>query len=193
VIKDLVDDRLILDTGDYLGIPSTLLADRYINIEHTYQALRPSHRAVTLCGCFSSDGDGFPFEHRRDWIVEKLKQLDGIFSISIVTYSVMHYHTHILLKIDRESALKLRDDEVIDRWTNLYKPSPMVSRYLNGIKLSKAEQDVVDEDIEKWRHRLYDISWFMRNLNESIARQANEEDSCTGRFLGRQIHKPSPA
>jgi hypothetical protein len=42
--------------------------------------------------------------------------------------------------------------------------------------------DVVAEDIEKWRHRLYDISWFMRNLNESIARQANEEDNCTGKF-----------
>jgi hypothetical protein len=94
----------------------------------------------------------------------------------------MHNHTHTVLKIDRESALKWSDDEVISRWTSLYKPSPIVSRYLNGIKLSKAERDVVAEDIEKWRHRLYDISWFMRNLNESIARQANEEDDCTGKF-----------
>jgi hypothetical protein len=31
VLKDLVDDRLILDTGDYLGFTSALLADRYVN------------------------------------------------------------------------------------------------------------------------------------------------------------------
>ncbi|MCX2801511.1 hypothetical protein OQJ68_06905 [Microbulbifer thermotolerans] len=27
-----------------------------------------------------------------------------------------------------------------------------------------------------------DISWFMRMLNESIARQASQEDGCTNRF-----------
>ena len=41
---------------------------------------------------------------------------------------------------------------------------------------------MVAEETKKWRHRLYDVSWFMRNLNESIARQANEEDECSGKF-----------
>jgi REP element-mobilizing transposase RayT len=95
---------------------------------------------------------------------------------------VMHNHTHTVLKIDREAALKWHDDEAISRWTKLYKPSPIVGRYLNGIKLTKAELVVFAEDIQKWRHRLYDVSWFMRNLNEGIARQANEEDDWTGKF-----------
>ena len=36
--------------------------------------------------------------------------------------------------------------------------------------------------VAQWRARLSDLSWFMRCLNESIARRANQEDGCTGRF-----------
>ena len=36
--------------------------------------------------------------------------------------------------------------------------------------------------IGQWRERLHDLGWFMKCLNEYLARRANEEDCCKGRF-----------
>ena len=46
----------------------------------------------------------------------------------------------------------------------------------------EAEREVVERLIELWRRRLTDISWYMRSLNERLARRANAEEECTGRF-----------
>jgi hypothetical protein len=48
--------------------------------------------------------------------------------------------------------------------------------------LNQGELKSLNETITIYRKRLYDISWLMRNLNEYIAREANKEDKCSGRF-----------
>jgi putative transposase len=160
----------------------TISRKKQICLEETpyYHCVSRCVRRAFLCG--EDKFSGKSYEHRRDWVADQLKQLTQVFAIDICAYAVMHNHTHIVVKVDQQRALAWDKNEVIDRWTTLYKPTPIVARYLAGIKLSKAEQAVVNQEIKKWRHRLYDISWFMRNLNETIARMANEEDECTGRF-----------
>ena len=58
----------------------------------------------------------------------------------------------------------------------------LVDLYRNAMIEDKARLDKVTEIVSQWRTRLYDISWYMRNLNESIAREANKEDNCKGRY-----------
>ena len=41
------------------------------------------------------------------------------------------------------------------------------------------------EALEERRRRLSSLSWFMRCLAERIAREANREDKCSGRFWNR--------
>ena len=58
----------------------------------------------------------------------------------------------------------------------------MVQQYLQEEALTPQQLDTVNELAETYRTRLCDLSWFMAKLNETIARQANKEDKCSGRF-----------
>lgn len=55
-------------------------------------------------------------------------------------------------------------------------------RYRSGETLDPEEAEAARCIVATWRTRLADISWFERCLNEYIARRANAEDGCTGRF-----------
>lgn len=55
MIENLVDDRLILDAGDHLGLTATSWADRHNDVEYPLETLCPDHGLVTLFGC-SLDG-----------------------------------------------------------------------------------------------------------------------------------------
>jgi hypothetical protein len=94
----------------------------------------------------------------------------------------MSNHVHSLLFVDQQCVDGWQPFEVIERWHKLFSGSLLSQRFIAGEPLSAAERRVLDEQITCWRNRLMSISWFMRCLNEPIARQANQEDGCTGRF-----------
>jgi REP element-mobilizing transposase RayT len=111
-----------------------------------------------------------------------MKLLADIFAIDICAYAVLHNHYHVILHVDTELAARWSNHEVIECWERLFSLPVIVQRYLANETITQAERDTVSELLIKWRKRLYDISWFMRCINEPIARQANKEDGCTGRY-----------
>ena len=145
-----------------------------------YHCVSRCVRRAFLCG--EDDYSGRSYEHRRDSFIERPATLSDVFSIEVCAYAVMSNHCHLVVYIDDEAARQLSVDEVIHRWRILYRGPDMVKRYVAGSSLSEAELEAVSNYAEIWRGRLSDLSWFMRCLNEYIARRANVEDGCTGRF-----------
>jgi hypothetical protein len=137
-------------------------------------------RRAFLCG--EDRYSGRSFEHRRQWIEDRLLVLAGNFAIDIAAYAVMSNHYHVVLYVDREQGMAWNDAEVIERWHRLFKGSMMSQRFSRGETLDRVEQQALAYKVDKWRQRLISISWFMRCLNEPIAREANREDNVTGRF-----------
>ena len=91
-------------------------------------------------------------------------------------------HYHVVLHVDQQQGLTWNDAEVIERWHRLFRGNLLSQRFSRGEKLDRAEWQVLAEVVAKWHERLISISWFMRCINEPVAREANREDNVTGRF-----------
>ena len=137
-------------------------------------------RRSFLCG--EDPLSGKNYDHRRDWVEERLLLLTSIFAIEISAFVVMSNHTHLVLYVDKKRAQEWSRDEVLGRWHQLHKGTLLTQKYSRGEPMLATELEIVNSTCEVYRNRLTDISWFMRELNEHIAREANKEDQCTGRF-----------
>jgi hypothetical protein len=80
------------------------------------------------------------------------------------------------LYVDLAQAASLDNAEIYNKWKKLCPHDALFY------------QDMAREDpfflkkLEQWKERLTSISWFMKFLNEGIARVSNQEDNCKGRF-----------
>ena len=145
-----------------------------------YHCMSRCVRRAFLCGVDHYSGNDY--EHRRDWLENKLHEVASAFAIRLCAYAVMSNHYHVVLHVRSDIASEWTDQEVVEHWHQLYSGNLLSSRFLNGVPLNKLETKSLQKDIQTWRQRLCSISWFMRVVNESIAIKANREDNCTGRF-----------
>lgn len=75
-------------------------------------------RRAFLCG--EDRVTGQSFEHRKQWIVSRLKFLSYVYAIDICAYAVMSNHYHVVLHVDKARADAWTDQEVVERWLQLY-------------------------------------------------------------------------
>ena len=146
-----------------------------------YHCVARCVRRAFLCGQDALTGKSF--EHRKGWIRRRLEELAGIFAIDVCGYAVMGNHLHVIVRTRPDVAAAWSDEEVAARWWRLFprrrqqdgspaEPEPHELAMLVAEPKAAAER----------RRRLGSLSWLMRCLCEPIARRANREDGCTGRF-----------
>ena len=153
----------------------------------TYHVISRCVRRSWLCGV--DPYSGMDYSHRKEWVRRRLKLLSELLSIEVCGYSIMDSHAHGMLRTRPDLSEKWSSKEVARRWWYL-NPKRRDS-FGNPLEPSDSDLDQIlfDEKTgdsqgrcELLRKRLTSISWFMRYLNENIARRANREDGCTGRF-----------
>ena len=134
-----------------------------------------------LCGVDELTGKNY--EHRRQWMRNRLEFLAGIFGVDVLGFSVMSNHLHVILRSRPDVVKTWTDKEAARRWWNLFPQR----RNKDGSPAEPAHTDLNHlmadaKTLAELRARLSSVSWFMRCTSEVIARMANAEDECTGRF-----------
>lgn len=143
----------------------------------TYHCVSRCVRRAFLCG--NDLVTGRSFEHRKQWLEDRILKLGNLFAVAVHAYAVMSNHLHVVLEVDPQVPSCWNDEEVARRWLALCSTAhenvpPLESRIRN--------LTAQPERLAVLRQRLGSLSWFMRFLKEPIAREANREDGCTGRF-----------
>jgi len=145
-----------------------------------YHLISRCVRRTFLCGIDRETGKNY--EHRRQWIEDRIRILSSLFAVDLCSYAVMSNHIHLVVKLCPEQSDYWTTDEILQRWTSLFKGPLLVQKWLKGEILIAAEREIVLKITEVYRKRLTSVSWLMKCLNEPIARAANKEDQCTGHF-----------
>lgn len=85
----------------------------------------------------------------------------------------MSNHYHVVLHINTDQQRGWSDADIVARWERLHQLPEW---------FESAHEEKIAATIAIWRERLGSISWCMKCLNEPLARLANKEDGCKGRF-----------
>lgn len=126
---------------------------------------------------------GRDFSHRKAWIRDRLRFLTSVFAIEVSSFSVMDNHYHTTLRIRPDIVKNWSDYEVASRWLTLC-PTRYRSKKAKKVPLEVQIRNLAlcIDRISVLRKRLCNLSWFMKHLNEYVARAANKEDGVKGRF-----------
>jgi len=141
----------------------TIARCRQVSIETTpyYHVIGRCVRRAFLCGFDASTGKDF--EHRRQWVIERLELLCSVFAVELCSYAIMSNHYHLVVRLAPDQVESWTDEEVLSRWEKLYGIATPIEIGL-AEDAFPAQRALAEEMNETKRQRLADLSWFMKCL-----------------------------
>ncbi len=119
------------------------------------------------------------YSHRKEWILDRLRELAGLFAIEVCGYCATSNDLHLVLRIRPDIAEQWSAEEIALR---RYRVPPCDDA--TGEPVEPDEHDLAmltaNSDRLAEVQRLANLSRFMRCLREKIARAANHDDGCSG-------------
>ncbi len=143
----------------------------------TYHCVQRCVRRAFLCGVDHYTQQNY--EHRKAWVEQRIALVGECFSVAIYAYAVMSNHLHIVLQLNPAATAAWSDEDIAERWVRLFPPRTD-SAEARAFKQNTLVRNAAR--LMQCRARLGSLSWLMKCLAEPIARQANAEDHCKGRF-----------
>ena len=80
----------------------------------TYHCVSRCVRRAWLCG--EDRESGRSYQHRRQWVEDRIGELADIFAVSIWGYAVMSNHLHVVVEVIPQAAENWSAEEVAARW-----------------------------------------------------------------------------
>ncbi len=124
-----------------------------------YHCIARCVRRAFLCG--KDPYTGQDYSHRKERILDRMRELAGLFAIEVYGYSVMSNHLHLVLRNRPDIAGQWSADEIALRWCRVFPPRDDAT----GEPAEPSVHDLAmlannSERLAELRQRLSNLSWF---------------------------------
>lgn len=163
------------------SLPRSLVIDpREVGIYHCFTKVTQD---LFLFG--KDSRSGADFRYRKTWLRAELQHLASCMAVEVLDYALLDNHFHLLLRNRPDVVEKWSDEECVVRLDCLFPET----RDAEGKRVEPTPWQIRlwakdASRVKKARHRLSNISWFLRVAKQRIARRANQEQGTTGHFWG---------
>jgi putative transposase len=122
-----------------------------------YHCIARCVRRAFLCGM--DPYSGHDYSHRKEWILDRLRELAKLFAIEVCDYAVMSNHLHLVLRNRPDIAQQWSDGEIALRWCRLFQP----------------RDDATGQAVEADEHDLAEASVAARPSNSATGKAPERE------------------